>query len=56
MANTCEPMINLVIAEWLKMLISHNQNGTVVKLSPSRLEAHGLKTTGEQSEPNLSCQ
>jgi hypothetical protein len=56
MANKCEPMINLVIARWLKMLISHNQNGAVVKLSPSRLETHGSNTTGEQSEPNLSCQ
>lgn len=56
MANICEPMINLVNAKWLKMLISHNQNGTVVKLSPSILEAHGSNTTGEESEPNLSCQ
>jgi hypothetical protein len=56
MANICEPMINLVTQTWLKMLISHNQNGTVVKLSPSKLEPHGSNTTGEQSEPNLSCQ
>ena len=56
MANICEPMINLVKPKWLKMLISHNQNGTVVKLSLSILETHGSNTTGEESEPNLSCQ
>ena len=37
MANICEPIINLVKEKWLKMLISHNQNGTVVKLSLSML-------------------
>lgn len=56
MANICEPMINLVKPKWLKMLISHNQNGTVVKLFLSILETHGSNTTGEESEPNLSCQ
>ena len=29
MANICEPMINLVKPKWLKMLISHNQNGNM---------------------------
>ena len=56
MANICEPMINLVKPKWLKMLISHNQNGAVVKLPSSKLEAHGSNTTGEESGPNLSCQ
>jgi hypothetical protein len=56
MANTCEPMINLVKPKWLKMLISHNQNGNVAELSPSKLGTHGSYATGEESGPNLSCQ
>ena len=53
MANTCEPMINLVKPKWLKMLVSHHQNGTVASCSRPYWEHTDMMPPGKSR--SLPC-
>jgi hypothetical protein len=52
MVNTCEPLINAVKFNRLKMLISLNQKVRSTVWSPVACSIMGTKTTGGQRAPN----
>ncbi|RRN54823.1 hypothetical protein EI218_01085 [Streptococcus suis] len=53
MANKCEPLLNVVKLNRLKLLISLNQK-VCSRITLSIVGLHGQMTAGREVEPNLS--
>ena len=53
MANKCEPLLNVVKLNRLKLLISLNQK-VCSRITLSIVGLHGQITAGREVEPNLS--